>query len=217
MNLIFGAIMGRAFMVAIRSTHGSRPAIRLGYTEHNKEPIMRAATTIAIGLVVALPVVYFLSAGPVGWLNDRGYIDIKMDQCLFYRPMERATARSQVLASAMDWYRGLWYQFRAQQTTNFDAGHGLYESLPARWRNVWNFDDAALLRSGMAKWEHNTITATSLNTRRRLSTLNAVRRHNPMLYEALTGEEIDTNNRRTLPWLRPASRRLSLGWGVWEP
>jgi hypothetical protein len=63
---------------------------------------------LALGLLVALPVLYVLSAGPAFRLVGRGRVDYDTF-LVVYGPIGRVAARSEAGVALWDWYKNLWY------------------------------------------------------------------------------------------------------------
>ena len=78
----------------------------------SEDPKKKGGTTgpvvfVVIGLLIVLPVLYVLSAGPAALLTDKRYISVETLQTI-YRPITWAGKRSPTFNSAINWYIKLW-------------------------------------------------------------------------------------------------------------
>ena len=63
-----------------------------------------------VGLLVSLPILYILSAGPSHWLWTRGYISGSEGsfQWVFYTPMRWACQSCEPFCQFIEWYSGFF-------------------------------------------------------------------------------------------------------------
>lgn len=67
-----------------------------------------AAAAVLILLSVLLPILYFLSVGPVAWYYESHHIEPDIYVITIYSPLEWLHENCEPLQPAMDWYIELW-------------------------------------------------------------------------------------------------------------
>jgi hypothetical protein len=69
-----------------------------------------AVATIAVILLVLLPIFYVLAIGPIVWLNDRNYINLAANGTVatIYWPLEALCEKSPLAERVIGGYADLW-------------------------------------------------------------------------------------------------------------
>jgi len=63
-----------------------------------------------IAVVLLLPVLYFLSLGPVNWLSSHGYVHPRSPCLIIYRPVDWLAEHCDAFYKLVVWYISLWVE-----------------------------------------------------------------------------------------------------------
>jgi hypothetical protein len=85
----------------------------------------RAVTPLLVSMLLVLPILYALSAGPAVYLQTREYIEISRGNAIdrFYYPLTWGEMHCKPFGDLMRWYAQLW-EYRAPSPPTQPASNG---------------------------------------------------------------------------------------------